>query len=82
MPVPNENQGFAMIKEGQIKHLRRCLDAGCSLTDAARMAMMDRKTARKYRDNHASDPVSSKRPQRDYRTRVDPFADVWEIVQQ
>ncbi|MEL6897021.1 MAG: hypothetical protein AAFP90_13020 [Planctomycetota bacterium] len=80
--ILNKTRGFAMIKEGQVKQIRRCLDAGHSLNDAARMAVMDRKTARKYHDKHVSDAACAKRPERDYRTRVVPFADVWEIVQQ
>lgn len=66
-----------MIKEGQIKELRRMLDAGRTLTQAARMTDMDRKTARKYRDGVTRGGSGSSRT---YRTRVDPFSEVWSKV--
>jgi transposase len=40
-----------MIKDGQVRKLRRLLDAGSALTAAARRTGMDDKTARKYRDS-------------------------------
>jgi hypothetical protein len=43
------------------------------------MTLMDRKTARKYRD---WDPAKRFQPSsRPYRTRLDPFADVWPEVE-
>jgi hypothetical protein len=68
-----------MIMQGCAKELRRLLDCGKTLTTAARMADMDRKTARKYRDNPAL-PEASNAP-RKYRTRVDPLEGVWQHVE-
>jgi hypothetical protein len=64
-----------MVTDGQVSELRRWLAAGKSLAASARMAFMDRKTARTYRDNGQL-PSQRKSP-RAYRTRVDPFAEVW-----
>ena len=70
----------AMITNGRVKELRRLLDFGRTLGDSARMAEMSEKTARKYRD---SDGLPSQQTSdRNYRTRIDPFADVWDKVQQ
>jgi len=69
-----------MVTDGQAKELRRMLAQGKSLAAAARMTLMDEKTARGYRDDHRL-PSQRKKP-RDYRTRIDPFADVWDEVQQ
>lgn len=69
-----------MIKDGQVRKLRSLLDAGSALSAAARRIGMDEKTARKYRD---SDSLPSEMVQpRTYRTRIDPFANVWPKVQQ
>ncbi len=69
-----------MIKDGQVRKLRSLLDAGSALSAAARRIGMDEETARKYRD---SDSLSSEMVQpRTYRTRIDPFANVWPKVQQ
>lgn len=69
-----------MITNGRVKELRRLLDAGRTLGDSARMAEMSEKTARKYRD---SDGLPSQQSSdRNYRTRIDPFAEVWPIVEQ
>jgi hypothetical protein len=43
------------------------------------MTEMSKKTARKYRDDHRL--PSQRKEARDYRTRLDPFADVWDEVQ-
>jgi len=70
-----------MVTDGQVSELRRWLAAGKSLAASARMASMDKKTARSYRD----DPTLLSRRKssaREYRTRVDPFADVWSDVEQ
>ncbi len=71
---------IAMVTDGQVSELRRWLAAGKSLVAAARMALMDKKTARSYRDDERL-PSQRKMP-RNYRTRVDPFADVWEQIEQ
>ena len=70
----------AMVTDGQAKELRRMLAQGKPLAAAARMTLMDDKTARHYRDDDRL-PSQRKKP-RDYRTRTDPFADVWGEVQQ
>ncbi len=69
-----------MIKDGQVKELRRMLDMGRSLVTSARIANMSRTTARSYRDD---DRLQSQRDKpRNYRTRMDPFEQVWPQVQQ
>ena len=67
-----------MITDGQVKKLFKLLSRGETLADAARKTGMDEKTARKYR-NHGKLPSQMKKP-RTYRTREDPFADVWDEV--
>ena len=69
-----------MVMDGQVKELRRLLDQGKTLATAARMTDMTEKTARHYRDH---DPLPSQRKKpRNYRTRIDPFAEVWCEVQE
>lgn len=68
-----------MVTDGQVKELRRLLNTGKSLATAARMAEMDKKTARQYRDDDRL--PSQRKSRRNYRTRIDPFADVWGEVQ-
>ena len=69
-----------MITNGRVKELRRLLSLGRTLGDSARMAEMSEKTARKYRDDDGL--PSQQTSDRTYRTRSDPFADVWDKVQQ
>lgn len=69
-----------MITDGQVRKLLRDLDNGSSLSVAARRAGMDEKTARKYRELKAL-PSTQVPAQRTYRTRIDPFAAVWQEVQ-
>ena len=69
-----------MVTDGQVSQLRRWLADGKSLATAARMASMDKKTARSYRDDKRL--PSQRKTKRQYRTRVDPFADVWAQVEQ
>ena len=69
-----------MVSDGQVKELRRLLLRGKSLALCARMTEMSDKTARDYRDDDRL-PSQRKTP-RDYRTRPDPFAEVWPEVQQ
>jgi len=68
-----------MITDGQVRKLRRLLSQGESVAGAARRMGMDEKTARKYRDREGlpSEGVSP----RTWRTRTDPFADVWPEVE-
>ena len=68
-----------MVTDGQVKELRRLLASGKSLAASSRMTEMDEKTARHYRDDDRL-PSERKRP-RTYRTRIDPFAGVWDEVQ-
>jgi len=68
-----------MIKDGPVKELWRLLRLGRSLTASARMSEMTEKTARKYRDDGRL--PSERKTARNYRTRVDPFEDVWAEVQ-
>jgi len=67
-----------MIKDGQVRKLRRLLDAGESLTVAAGRTGMDEKTARKYRDGEKLPSELAKL--RTWRTREDPFEEVWPEV--
>lgn len=71
----------AMITDGQVRKLFRDLENGSSLSVAARRAGMDEKTARKYRDLKSL-PSTQVPAQRTYRTRIDPFAAVWQQVQE
>ena len=68
-----------MVTDGQVRKLWRLLGEDRSLAASARMTGMDEKTARSYRDDERL--PSHRRTRREYRTRVDPFADVWPEVQ-
>jgi transposase len=68
-----------MITDGKVMELRRMLAQGKSLAASSRMTDMNDKTARKYRDDDRL-PSQRKLP-REYRTRIDPFAEVWDEVQ-
>jgi len=68
-----------MITDGKVMELRRMLARGKSLAASSRMTNMTDKTARKYRDDDRL-PSQRKLP-REYRTRIDPFAEVWDEVQ-
>jgi hypothetical protein len=70
----------AMVKDGHVKELRRLLGLGRTLCDSARMTEMSEKTARKYRADERL--PSQQKSDRNYRTRTDPFEDVWAEVQQ
>lgn len=70
----------AMVTDGRVKELRRLLGMGRTLADSARMAEMSEKTARKYRDDDGL--PSQNKTARTYRTRPDPFEDVWDKVQE
>ena len=69
-----------MIQDGQVRKLWRLLSRSDSLAPAARKTGMDEKTARKYRDSQKL-PSASRSP-RTWRTRVDPFAEVWAEVRE
>src|SRR6478672_4713080 len=67
-----------MVTDAQVRKLFRELHSGTPLATAARRADMDDKTARKYR-TRGTLPSTNKAP-RTYRTRIDPFASVWDAV--
>lgn len=69
-----------MIKDGQVRELFRLLCTGKGLALAARMTDMDEKTARKYRE--AKQLPSQRATPRHWRTRRDPFAEVWPRIEQ
>jgi len=67
-----------MVKDRQVKRLFRLLSSGKTLAQAADKAGMDEKTARKYRElGRLPSEVGSERT---WRTRMDPFAEVWPEV--
>jgi hypothetical protein len=64
-----------MVTDRQFRRLRKLLQTKTTLAKAADKAGVDEKTARKYRD---SDRLpSQRRVPRTWRTREDPFQDVW-----
>ena len=64
-----------MIKDAQVRKLRRFLGEGFPLYLAALKVGMNTETARKYR--HAERLPSESFTPRTWRTREDPFQDVW-----
>src|SRR3954447_18307341 len=70
-----------MITDPQVRKLRSLGRHGAAKELAALKAGMDPKTARKYR-RLGKLPSEVKRMDRDWRTRTDPFAEVWEQIQQ
>jgi hypothetical protein len=64
-----------MITDAQVSRLRQLLGEGHPLYLAASKAGMDAKTARKYR--HADQLPSESFTPRTWRTREDPFQEVW-----
>jgi transposase len=68
-----------MVTDRQVRKLRQLLAKGGSLAAGARKTNMDDKTARKYRDS-TSLPSETSSP-RDWRTRPDPFEEVWPEVE-
>jgi len=67
-----------MVKDRKVKRLWRALSSGKTLAQAADQADMDEKTARKYRK--LGRLPSEVAPERIWRTREDPFAEVWPEV--
>lgn len=67
-----------MVSDRQVRLLMKELRRGEPLCRGAARAGMDEKTARKYRD--LGRLPSESRPERDWRTRRDPFEEVWEEV--
>lgn len=68
-----------MVTDQQVRKLMTLLQHGQSLTTAAAKTGMDEGTARKYRQLGQL-PSEVRRPH-DWRTRPDPFAEVWDAVQ-
>ena len=68
-----------MVTDGQVIELRRLLKQGKSLAASSRMTQMSEKTARDYRDDDRL--PSQRKTSRKYRTRVDPFAKVWNQIE-
>ena len=67
-----------MVKDRKVKRLWRALSSGKTLAQAADQADMDETTARKYRKFGRL--PSEVAPERIWRTREDPFAEVWPEV--
>lgn len=67
-----------MVTDGQVRRLMSLLQKDQSLQVSAEKVGMDRQTARKYRDS--GQIPSAVRPEHTWRTRVDPFAEVWPWV--
>src|SRR5688572_32187954 len=66
-----------MVTDRQARRLMKELGKGTPLCSAALRSGMSENTARRYRDK----PLPSQRPPRTYRTRRDPFAEVWPEVE-
>jgi hypothetical protein len=64
-----------MVTDRQFRRLRKLLQTETTLANAADRAEVDEKTARKYRDSDAL--PSQRQPAHTWRTREDPFQDVW-----
>ena len=67
-----------MIEDRQVRRLWKHLATGMPLWKAALKSGMDDKTARKYRDTRKLPSESA--PAHTWRTRPDPFQDVWTEV--
>ena len=67
-----------MVKDRQVKLLWQVLSLGKTLAQSANKANMDEKTARKYR--RLGRLPSEVAPEREWRTREDPFVEVWPEV--
>ena len=69
-----------MINDQQFKKLRRDLNGGMTLANAALRSGMSEKTARKYRNMNQL-PSEAQQPHH-WRTRSDPFESVWDEIEQ
>jgi hypothetical protein len=69
-----------MVTDQQVRRLMTRLQAGDSVTVAAAKAGMDPKTARKY--VRSGIVPSQARPERTWRTRSDPFEEVWDELRE
>ena len=73
---------MAVVRDVHVRRLFRLLAQGRCLSESARKAGIDRKTARRYRNMQR---LPSERPDlpRGWRTREDPFVEVWpEVAEQ
>ncbi len=68
-----------MVTDRQVRMLMKLINEEERLAAAAAKAVMDEKTARKWRDS--SMLPSQAKVEHSWRTRQDPFEDVWEEVQ-
>ena len=69
-----------MVTDAQVKRLMRLIQTEETLAIAATKAGMDEKTARKYRD--AEQLPSQMKTEHTWRTRPDPFEQVWPGLEQ
>ena len=69
-----------MVTDAQVKRLMRLMQTEETLAIAATKAGMDEKTARKYRD--AEQLPSQMKTEHTWRTRPDPFEQVWPGLEQ
>jgi transposase len=69
-----------MINDQQVRRLKKMLSKGKKLYESALKSGMDEKTARKYRDTGKL--PSEIKHEHTWRTRKDPFKNVWEEVRQ
>lgn len=67
-----------MVTDHQVRRLKKMLSEGKKLNTSALKTEMDDKTARKYRDTGKL--PSELKKEHAWRTRTDPFEDVWEEV--
>ena len=72
---PEPKEGTVMTRDAQVRKLRQFLGEGHPLYRAALKVGMDAKSARKYR--HADRLPSESFTPGTWRTREDPFQDVW-----
>lgn len=68
-----------MVTDRQVRRLMKLIQSEATLAEAAAKSGMDEKTARKYRE--AKQLPSQMARGHDWRTRPDPFGDVWEEVE-
>jgi len=70
---------MAKVRDVHVRRLFRLLGQGQTLSGAARRAGIDRKTARRYRKVKRLPSELGDHP-REWRTRLDPFVEVWPEV--
>lgn len=69
-----------MVTDIQVRKLKKYLSQGKTLGVAALQAGMDEKTGRKYRDLSKMPSEIKAERIRDWRTREDPFDEIWESI--